>query len=338
MKLDEFAFFNQQLAAMMRDGVPLEGAMRQLSSTMQRGELRSEIEALESSLARGTPLAEALGQRKFPELYCRLLQAGVQGQDLAGFLSRIADHYHEQHVLWTRLKGLMTYPVLVLAAVFGLSLVVQSFMRQIYGGVSDAVLRDVLEGQAVPALTRLAWPLLENAWVFPLTFGLLFGAALLLVGMPGIRERFLWRFPAFREAALARIAGTLSLLLDRAMPLPEAVKTVEDLEAGTLAAEELKVWRTRLAGGVADLTQVTQGGRFFPPLFAWIALQVQTSLAEGFRRTSAVYGARAAARTEMMLHAALPVAVLTLGTLVAIQAILMVSLFLPFITMMDMLG
>ena len=27
MKHDEFAFFNQQLAAMLRDGIPLEGAV-----------------------------------------------------------------------------------------------------------------------------------------------------------------------------------------------------------------------------------------------------------------------------------------------------------------------
>jgi len=30
MKQDEFAFFNQQLAAMLRDGLPLEGALRRL--------------------------------------------------------------------------------------------------------------------------------------------------------------------------------------------------------------------------------------------------------------------------------------------------------------------
>ena len=30
MKLDEFAFFNQQLAAMLRDGIPLEGALQRL--------------------------------------------------------------------------------------------------------------------------------------------------------------------------------------------------------------------------------------------------------------------------------------------------------------------
>ena len=45
MKHDEFAFFNQQLAAMLRDGIPLEGALRRLCQEMRRGELRDELPA-----------------------------------------------------------------------------------------------------------------------------------------------------------------------------------------------------------------------------------------------------------------------------------------------------
>jgi type II secretory pathway component PulF len=37
MKNDEFAFFNQQLAAMLRDGIPLEGALRHLCAEMRSG-------------------------------------------------------------------------------------------------------------------------------------------------------------------------------------------------------------------------------------------------------------------------------------------------------------
>ena len=55
MNYDEFAFFNQQLAAMLREGIPLEGALKQLCAGMRSGPLRAEIQALEADLARGTP-------------------------------------------------------------------------------------------------------------------------------------------------------------------------------------------------------------------------------------------------------------------------------------------
>ena len=45
MKHDEFAFFNQQLAAMLRDGISLEGALRRLCQEMRQGALRGEMES-----------------------------------------------------------------------------------------------------------------------------------------------------------------------------------------------------------------------------------------------------------------------------------------------------
>ena len=62
MKLDEFAFVNQQLAGMLQSGVPIEGALRELCRTMRRGELRAELEALAGDLGQGSPLAEALSR------------------------------------------------------------------------------------------------------------------------------------------------------------------------------------------------------------------------------------------------------------------------------------
>jgi len=66
MKLDEFAFFNQQLAAMLRDGIPLEGALRRLCQEMRAGSLRTELQLLEADLAKGTPMADALKPRQLP--------------------------------------------------------------------------------------------------------------------------------------------------------------------------------------------------------------------------------------------------------------------------------
>src|SRR5688572_20306284 len=47
MNHEQLAFFNQQLAGMLKAGLPLEGSLRQISSSMRRGELRDEIELLE---------------------------------------------------------------------------------------------------------------------------------------------------------------------------------------------------------------------------------------------------------------------------------------------------
>ena len=121
MKYDEFAFMNEQLAAMLRDGLPLEGALRQLCAGMRHGPLRSELEKLEADLAKGTPLREAVRARQLPDLYRQMLEVGAQSNDLPAILTLLADHYQRRHVIWTRLKGLMVYPVIVLFGAFVLS-------------------------------------------------------------------------------------------------------------------------------------------------------------------------------------------------------------------------
>lgn len=60
MDLEQLAFVNQQIGGMLKAGIPLEGALRQVSARMARGGLRDELQQFETALAQGTPVAEAL--------------------------------------------------------------------------------------------------------------------------------------------------------------------------------------------------------------------------------------------------------------------------------------
>src|SRR6266581_2623568 len=124
MRNDEFGFFNQQLAAMLREGIPLEGALKQLCLGMRVGSLRSEFQQLEEDLRRGTPLKEALARRKLPAFYVRMVEIGTRSNDLPAILTLLADYFHRANALWTGLKGLMVYPVIVIVVSLGLTLFV----------------------------------------------------------------------------------------------------------------------------------------------------------------------------------------------------------------------
>src|ERR1700688_4556459 len=132
MKLDEFAFFNQQLAAMLRDGIPLESALGQLCSSMRRGDLRDELEKLRADLANGVPIQQALASRKLPPFYVQMIQVGVKSNDLPGVLTRVADYYQRANLIGMRLKGLMVYPLIVLLATVALSVWLAFFVFQLY--------------------------------------------------------------------------------------------------------------------------------------------------------------------------------------------------------------
>jgi len=337
MSHDEFAFFNQQLAAMLRDGIPLEGALRKLCQEMRGGSLRDELQRLEADLAKGTPLADAMEVRQLPELYRHMTRVGVKSGDLPGALTLLADYYQRQNNLWTRLKGLMVYPLIVLFATFAVSGLFAVIWNHLVRPTYFGILPELMEGQGLPAATRAAMPLLQNLWVFPTFFGLLFLVAVAMMVMPSLREAMRWRLPAFREASVARVASSLHLLLKGGVPLPEAIALLARLESGK-AAQDLGRWVQNLASGMSKFSEVAANNLVFPPLFVWLAANAGDDLAGGFKRAAEIYEARAAYRTELGLYAALPVAVLFLGAIILSEAYLLVSGFLVFVQLLGGLG
>jgi type II secretory pathway component PulF len=336
MKYDEFAFFNQQLAAMLRDGIPLEGALRRLCEEMRRGKLRDELQSLEADLAKGTPIADALQSRQLPELYKRMILVGVKSGDLPGALTMLADYFQRQNDVWTRLKSMMTYPLIVMFAAFLISTVIAFLWTCVIG----PSFRDVFSGMGMilPAATLFAFATLKTIWVFPVVLGALFLLLTSIVFLPALRGKFLWRLPAFKEATVSRIGASLALLLKNGVNLPDAVGLVEQLETSKASAADLQLWQKKLAAGSTKFSEVAAANRLIPPMFVWIVASAGEDLTAGFNRAAEVYHSRAIYRTEVALFSVLPIASLFLGTVVLSQAFLVISMFLPMIAMINNLG
>lgn len=322
MSYDEFAFFNQQLAAMLREGIPLEGALKQLCAGMRDKVLRSEVGQLEADLARGTPLREALARRAWPDFYRRMVEIGARSNDLPGVLTLLADHYHRANALWTRLKGLMVYPLLVIIVSLGLTLVISVVFRRFMGQFFDQL--------ATPPAALLA-----SVWMPPVVLSLAALLGLAAVFIPSWRARLRWRLPAFREASLAQLASALALMLKNGMTLPEALSLAEALESDTPAGPAIARWRRLIEAGQGKPVQWEGDSRPFPPLFFWLVQKGGEDVAAGFQKAAEIYQARAGYRIELALYGALPVSILLLGQMVLWQAL---PLFRSLVWLMDTIG
>jgi type II secretory pathway component PulF len=308
MNYDEFAFFNQQLAAMLREGIPLEGALKQLCAGMRSGPLRAEIQQLEADLARGVPLKEALGRRTLPDLYRQMVEIGARSNDLPGVLTLLADHYHRANALWTRLKGLMVYPMLVILVSLGLTLLISLNFSHFLSRFGEELARQPF--LAIPSI-----------WMPPIILALTALLGLAAVCIPSWRARLRWRLPAFREASLAQLASAMALMLKNGTTLPEALALAEALESGTPAAKALAHWRQLVEAGQGKPAEWTGDSRPFPPLFLWLVQKGGENVAAGFQKAAEIYQARASYRIELALYGALPVSILLLGQMVLWQAI-----------------
>jgi type II secretory pathway component PulF len=193
-------------------------------------------------------------------------------------------------------------------------------------------------GVRMPAATLFAFNTLQAIWVFPVLLGGLFLLAAAVIILPGLRGKYLWRLPAFKEATISRIASSLTLLLKNGVNLPDAIGLVEQLETSTAATADLQQWQRKLAAGTAKFSEVATGNRLIPPLFVWVVASAGEDLTAGFNRAAEIYHSRAIYRTEVALYSVLPFASLFLGVVVLSQASLVISMFLPLIAMLNQMS
>lgn len=327
MNHDEFAFFNQQLACMLREGIPLEGAIKQLCKGMKAGSLRTELELLESDLARGTPLPAAFGQRKLPEFYRHMVELGVRSNDLPGVLTLLADHYQRANALWSRLKGLMVYPLIVVIVSLGLTLLLSMLCSRLLTGLFSA--------PEYFGATPQTSVLVAGIWIPPVLLALLTVAGIATISIPAWRSKLRWRLPGFREASLAQIASALALMLRQGTPLAESLALAEALESNSPAGKTLAFWRQSVIRGQGRPSQWTAACKPFPAMFLWLVQRSGEDVAAGFRQAADIYQARASHRIEMALYGLLPVSILLLGQMVFWQVAPLVR---SLTWMMNMLG
>jgi len=323
MKHDEFAFFNQQLAGMLREGLPLEGALKQLCATMRRGGLRAELGQLAGDLSSGVPLDEALEGRRLPRLYVRMLKVGRRGNNLPGVLTLLADYHRRLGNIWARLAGVMVYPAIVLFVSFALSLFLLLQMGDTYRTLTEDLLDMGWEFGADMTIYKLLVP--------PVALGGLIVLGVCLVATRAVRQWLSWHVGPFRDAKLAQTAAALGALLRGGCPLDEALAMMVEIEDYPPVRAEFARWQDRLAAGYGTLSEMTAEGRIFPPLFLWLAEGSGEDPAQGFEDAAQLYDERAAHGVDMLLYGALPVSIVILGVLVFAQVH---SVFAPLLRLM----
>lgn len=319
MNHEEIAFFNEQLAGMLRSGIPLEGGIRKLCERMRRGEFRSEMQALEQDLARGTPLERALETRRLPETYVRLLKIGAKTGNLPDVLRMVADYYRRVGATWTKLKGLMVYPLIVLAAATVLAVFLAAFTLSPLNAAS-AFSADADWGYGPNGPPRAELVLAHYQVLMPpfILAGLL---ALLVVAwtVPAARRALRWRLSPFKDSSTAQLASLLSLSIRSGASLPEALAMAVDVEQGTCAERDLRAMSARIGEGSVRFGDVAGKSRCLPQLFVWLVDAAGEDLTDGLDRAAEIYGDRAASRTDALLYAALPISVLLLGSMILLQ-------------------
>jgi len=151
VKPKDIVIFTRQFATMINAGLPLVQCLEILGSQVENPTFKEVILKVKSDVEGGTTFAEALARhpKVFDSLYVNLVAAGEIGGVLDTVLNRLAQYMEKAEALKSKVKGAMTYPIIVLAVAF---LVVAILMIFVIPTFKDMFTQF---GSALPGPTQL---------------------------------------------------------------------------------------------------------------------------------------------------------------------------------------
>jgi type IV pilus assembly protein PilC len=179
VKANDFLLFNQQLAALLRAGIPILQAISMLRKRAASAKLRAVLGDVEEKIRGGAALSEAFAAQggMFPRIYTASILAGERSGALDEVLGRYVTYMRRNVALRRKIRGALAYPAFLLFAsalmVTFLTTYVVPRMSELFTGF----------GSELPLITQIVvgvsrWLSSNIIWFGPLVIGV--SAVLLL--------------------------------------------------------------------------------------------------------------------------------------------------------------
>lgn len=277
---DDLHFFNEQLLAITRSGLPLAPALQSLAADLHRPRLRRALAALHRDLDDGKSLEEAMlaHQDYFPNVYASIVRAGERSGNLPGVLAVLTDYSGRMLEIRNRVQVAAAYPMLVLVFAALVMLFLTTRVIPQFALIFENF------GGALPAPTRF-WVDI-SAFVNAHFYGvivLVAGCCIAAIGASVALTR--WQSSGFLldwvksklpvtgrvyyAGSVARFSRTLGLLLASRVPVLESLDLAAASSGNALLRRAIREAAPLVAQGlrIADSLEST---RFFGHSFCWL--------------------------------------------------------------------
>lgn len=248
--------FNQELAALLRAGLPVLQALDLLLKRQREGELRSRLRDIHDRVESGASLSEAVAAQGevFPPLYAPTLMAGERSGNLEEVIDRFVRYLRLVYEGRKKVTSALVYP----AVLVGLSSVLIGVMLFYVVPGFESFFTDL--GTDLPTITRVIMALSDmviDYWVWWLV-----GLGLVVVAVARLRatrrgsrwmDRWKLRVPfvgtVFHRFALSEYCRSLSTLLAGGTPLVGALSVASGAVRNSYIRESLRPVSDKVSEG-----------------------------------------------------------------------------------------
>jgi type IV pilus assembly protein PilC len=265
----EFLVFNQELATLLKAGMPLVQSLDILRSRLSNELFKSVLDDVYERVKSGEALSEAFGSHAdlFPAVYTASLFAGEKSGSLETVLRRYVGYMKIMGGVKRRTLSALVYPaVLVALSVVVVSIIVLRVIPEFsdfyasFGGQLPAITRVIVDGSLFVR---------HHMLLILLGAALVAGGTWTLLQRATERQRFdrlLLHVPAVgttvRKFVTSQLARTLSTLLGGGIPLVNAIEIAGRSVANRHMSAELELVGQRVREGEAFASALGSSGAF----------------------------------------------------------------------------
>ncbi|MBI4615637.1 MAG: type II secretion system F family protein [Planctomycetes bacterium] len=345
ISVDQFLFFNRQIASMARLNLPLSVGLRSLSQEVKNPSFRKVIEEIQKEMDQGVPLQEALAKypKIFSPLYLEILRAGESTGNLAEVLEELAVYSEEMADTRTKLIHAIAYP----AFVSGISGLLIFYILVFAVPQFKSIFTDMGRWEELFPLTKAviaASDFLRNWQVSVPVLGVLLAAIVagILKLRSAIKEfnEFVFHLPVFgglfRDVTLFKICRTLGDLLRSGVSIIEALS----LTAGTAGKNKIRVALDQMRRAVENgerMSDECKRSKAFPETLVWKLTmgEERGQLEDALDELSTYYRREVGLTCAKITNVLEPVILLFLSVFIGF---LVMSLYLPLFSMHNVSG
>lgn len=257
----EIANFTYQFSVLLEARIPVVECLRSIAEQEENERLKAIALAMASSVQSGSTITDAIAahERVFGTVYVETMRAAEQSGNTITVLAHLAEDVESGLELRRTLKGAITYPIIVLVALFSAVMFLVTFVIPRFAGMFEQ------RGVDLPALTTALVAFGESVRGY--WWGYLGVAAAVVFGLrsawsrPKGREaidRYLNKIPHLRGVlcglAVSRFAGVLAIGLSSGIGLIESLEMSGRASGRPLLRKDAKllVDRVRQGGRLAD--------------------------------------------------------------------------------------
>lgn len=289
--------FTRQLATLIKAGLPIASAMRLLIDQMENVKMQEIVKELSISIEAGNSLAEGL--QKYPDVfnkvYVNVVAAGEVSGNLDDILTKLATQEEKNAEINRKIKGALTYPIVVLVVIMLVSGLMITVVLPEVGKIYTELNRPI------PTQTQLLLSIagfLTKFWYIILLAiaGIIMGLRSLAQTDKGDRviARAKLNIPGFkvlvRKIYMTRFTSTLSSLINSGVPMLQSLEITANSINNIHLEESIRVIAQRVKSGTPLSKPIEEDENFLPLVGKMIAVGEETgSIGDSLAKVTGYY-------------------------------------------------